>query len=75
MKVFRPILGGERIARLNDDHYTAELYAIAQQLDVPMRFARFAQLAPQIAMSAFARRFDTAHFGADLAAAAEHVRR
>lgn len=72
---FRPILGGERIARLNDDHYTAELYAIAQQLDLPARFARFAQLAPQIAMSVFARPIDPARFDESVAIAAAQVRR
>jgi hypothetical protein len=72
---FRPILGGERIARLNDDHYTAEFYAIAQTLDLPARFARFAQLAPQIAMTAFVRPFDAARFDASVSAAAARLRR
>lgn len=50
-----PIVGGERIARLNDDHYTADYYAAARQLDPAGRFAHFAGIAPRIAMHRLAR--------------------
>lgn len=52
---FTPIAGAERIARLNDDHFTALAFARARGLDPAGRFALFARLAPAIAMTRLER--------------------
>ena len=61
-----PVTGAERFARLTDDHYTAELFALGQQLDLAGRFAIQARLAAQIAMSRLIRPRDTARFAESL---------
>ena len=68
---FREAVGSERVARLNDDHYTGELFAGAQGLDREARFALFADLAPRISMWEFTRPRDPRAF----VAAAAHIRR
>ncbi|MFN3517093.1 MAG: hypothetical protein ACK4YM_08040 [Novosphingobium sp.] len=57
-----PIGGAQRLACLNDDHYTADIFAMARRLDLAGRFALIAAIAPHIAMSRFARPRDTARF-------------
>lgn len=57
-----PITGAERFARLTNDHYTAELFALGQQLDLGGRFAVQARMAGQIAMHRLIRPRDTARF-------------
>lgn len=69
-----PIGGGARIARLNDDHYTADYYAAARQLDSAARFAHFAQLAPRIAMNRLVRPRDAGAFAATTAAVADWIK-
>ncbi len=68
-----PIRGGEALARLQDDHYTATLFAAAQQFDRAARFAHLARLARQIALASFIRPRDPVQFGAGVAFAAEYV--
>ncbi|MFM5925061.1 MAG: hypothetical protein ACKOPG_12840 [Novosphingobium sp.] len=58
-----PIRGAERAARLNDDHYTADLFAAARNEQFADRFARLAQLAQQIPMRRLVRPRDPARFG------------
>jgi len=59
---FTPIGGGERIARLNDDHYTAELFAQARDEDFAARFARIAAIAGHVPMTRLVRPRDPARF-------------
>lgn len=59
---FAEISGAQRLARLNDDHYTAELYAWAQSDGLAARFARTAQIAGSIAMQRLTRPRDLARF-------------
>ena len=63
-----PITGFERYAVMQDDHYTAALYAGAQRLDAAGRFAHFSQLANRITLARFSRPRDAARFaeGVDL---------
>ena len=57
-----PLAPGERIARLEDDHYTAELFARADALPQAARFARLAAIAARLPMARFARPFDAGRF-------------
>ena len=69
------LAGGERIARLQDDHYTAQLWLAAARPDRAARFAGLAQLAGRIAMRRFVRPFDPARFGEGVTAMAAHIRK
>jgi hypothetical protein len=71
---FAPITGAQRLARLNDDHYTAELYAWAQNDGLTARFARSAQIAGSIAMQRLTRPFDPARFAEVTAAVAQRIK-
>lgn len=69
-----PITGAKRLARLNDDHFTAIHYAIARKLDLAGRFALFAKLAPAIAMARLVRPRDSGRFTATVARIADQVK-
>jgi hypothetical protein len=69
-----PVSAGERIARLQDDHYTAALFEQASALPRPQRFAQLAAIAARMPMRRFARPFEPARFGDGLAAIVRHVR-
>lgn len=69
-----PVAGAQRLARLNDDHYTADLFALARGAALADRFALLARLAPRIAMSRLIRPRDPAQFDASVARAAQMVR-
>jgi hypothetical protein len=71
---FARIAGAERLARLNDDHFTAVNFAVARGLDLAGRFALFARLAPAIQMARLVRPRDRNHFTAIAAAVARHVK-
>ena len=68
-----PLGPGERIAVLAEDHYTADLFALARQLDMATRFALFASLAARIPMQRFTRPRDPAQFAAGVEAMARHI--
>lgn len=68
-----PIRGGEALARLQDDHYTATLFAAARRFDRAAHFAHLARLARQIALASFTRPRDSLQFGAGVALAAQYV--
>lgn len=70
---FTEISGAQRLARLNDDHYTAELYAWAQRDGLAARFARTAQIAGNIAMQRLTRPRDLARFAEVTAMAARQI--
>jgi hypothetical protein len=68
------IRGGERVVRLQDDHYTAQLFDAARQFDLPGKFRHLCRLADQIEMSRFIRPRDTLGFSETVALAADHLR-
>ena len=68
------ISGAERFARLNDDHYTAELFAMAHRSDLAARFELLARLAPAIAMARLVRPRDASRFSASVALAESLIR-
>jgi hypothetical protein len=57
------ISGAQRLARLNDDHYTAELFASARGEGPAARFARIARIASLVPMQRLARPLGAAEFG------------
>lgn len=69
-----PIAPGERLARLQDDHYTAQLFERAGGLTRAQRFAQLAGLVRRMPMRRFARPFDPARFDEGLGAIAAHIR-
>lgn len=68
-----PVAAGERIARLQDDHYTAELFERAASLDRPQRFAQLAAIAARMPMRRFARPLAADQFDESLAFMASHI--
>jgi len=68
------IRGGERVIRLQDDHYTAQLFDAARQFDLPSKFRHLCRLADQIEMSRFVRPRNTVDFNKTVALAANHLR-
>ncbi len=69
-----PVAGAERFSRLNDDHYTADLFARARGAALADRFALLARLAPAIAMNRLIRPRDVACFSQSIACAATLVK-
>ena len=69
-----PVAPGERLARLQDDHYTARLFAKAGGLSRAERFKQLAAIARRMPMRRFARPFDPAAFDRGLAFIADHIR-
>ena len=69
-----PFSGGTRIARLMDDHYTAELYLAASRPDKAQRFALLARLAQAMDMQRFIRPRDAARFAADASLVEQRIR-
>lgn len=73
--VMEPIRGAARIARINDDHYTAEMFAMAHwHLPLATRFARIATLAEHIPMQQMFRSRDPARFDAITAEIARRIK-
>lgn len=68
-----PILGSERFVRMQDEHYTAHLYAGARQFDKVEQFAHFSRLARQVKMARFVRPRDRSRFAEGVALAERHV--
>ena len=67
------LAGGDRIERLQDDHYTAELWRQAAGETRAARFATLAALARRIAMQRFVRPFDPARFAEGIDFIATHI--
>lgn len=65
---------GERIARLQDDHYTAELFERAGMLNRRQRFAQLAGIAARMPMRRFARPLVAARFAEAVGFIADHIR-
>ena len=70
-----PLAGAERIDRLQDDHYTAELWRQANPQPRSEHFATLAALARRIAMQRFVRPFDPAQFARGVSFIAAHIRK
>ena len=70
-----PLSGAQRIERLQDDHYTAELWRQARGHARPDRFAILAALARRIPMSRFVRPLDPARFAQSAQFIAAHIRK
>ncbi len=69
-----PIIGALRFLKIQDEHYTASLFAQASQFDRPQQFAHLTRLARQIPMANFVRPRDTRRFTDGVAFAAQYVR-
>ena len=70
-----PVAGAQRIERLQDDHYTAELWRQATAHSRTERFATLAALARRIAMRRFVRPFDPPRFAEGVGFIAAHIRK
>jgi len=70
----RHIAGAERFARLQDDHYTATLFALAGSLSPENYFRLRARLAQSIPMLAFSRPRDEVRFAEGVDRMAEALR-
>lgn len=68
------ITGARRIACLDDDHYTAELYALARSEDPAARLGHLGAIASRIAMNRLGRPIDRSRFAASTAAIAAHIK-
>lgn len=68
------VSGGERLVRLQDDHYTTELFLAASRPDRALRFLQLAGLARSIRVSRFVRPRDRTRFGSDAGLAERLVR-
>lgn len=69
-----PIRGAAKLACLQDDHYTADLFLAANRPDRKARFDQLARLAAGLDLSRFVRPRDAARFALDAGLIAAHVR-
>ena len=68
-----PITGGERMKRLQDDHYTADLFSVARSYGRADGFVHLSRLASQIDLARFVRPRDRSRFGETVAMVADHI--
>lgn len=71
---FAAISGAGRVACLNEDHYTAQLYALAQGQDRAGRLRQLGTIASRIPMDRLTRPMDPSRFAATTAAIAAHIK-
>lgn len=69
-----PLHGGEKMVRLQDDHYTTDLIMAASRPDRIARFAQLANLARSIRLSQFTRPRDASRFAVDAGLVERHVK-
>lgn len=67
------ISGAERFVRMQDDHYTTQLFAAAQRFDRANQFAHLRRLARQIEMARFVRPRDALRFRESVDLVANYV--
>jgi hypothetical protein len=67
------LVGAERVARMEDDHYTSWLFAAARGFDRAGQFAHLARMAGRIAMAKFVRPHDAARFRQGVALVADYL--
>lgn len=71
--LIEPLTGGEKLARLQDDHYTAAMYLAASRPDRLSRFRQLAQLARILRLTRFVRPRAADRFSTDAALVARHI--
>lgn len=71
---FAAIGGARRVACLNEDHYTAQLYALARGQDRAARLAQLGAIASRIRMDRLVRPLDPHRFEDATAAIAAHIK-
>lgn len=69
-----PLHGGEKMVRLQDDHYTTDMIMAASRPDRIARFAQLASLARSIRLTRFIRPRDASRFAVDAALVERHVK-
>lgn len=69
-----PLQGGEKLVRLQDDHYTADLFLSASRPGRAARFAQLSALARAISLTRFVRPRDSARFALDAGLVEGHVK-
>jgi hypothetical protein len=67
------IAGSERFTRVEDDHYTFQIFEAASQFDRSEQFAHRARLARQIPMARFERPIDSMRFDDGVAFIADYI--
>lgn len=73
--LLKPLIGAQRFAYLNEDHYTSHLFVQAQKIDRAGLFAIQARMASQIEMARLVRPRDVSCFAQSVTLAAEYVMR
>ncbi|MET0179003.1 MAG: hypothetical protein ABW194_00795 [Novosphingobium sp.] len=69
-----PVAGGERIERLRDDHYTAQMWTQASGRSRAQLFTELAGIAARIPMRRFVRPFEAGRFADGVAFIADYLR-
>lgn len=69
-----PLRGAEKLVRLQDDHYTTDLFLAASRPDRAARFAQLANFARVINLTRFVRPRDSARFALDVELVESHVK-
>lgn len=69
-----PIVGAEKLLRLQDDHYSTALFLSASRPDRRERLAQLGALARSLSLSRFIRPRDAARFAVDAGLVERHVR-
>ena len=69
-----PLHGGEKMVRLQDDHYTTDMILAASRPDRIARFVQLTNLARSIRLSRFIRPRDASRFAVDAALVERHVK-
>jgi hypothetical protein len=69
-----PMSGAERFMRLQDDHYTTDLYSGARAFDRAGHFAHLTRLARELTMSRFARPRNRSRFDEGVELVADYIR-
>ncbi len=69
-----PLHGGEKMVRLQDDHYTTDMIMAASRPDRIARFAQLANLARTIRLTRFVRPRDASRFAVDAGLVERHVK-
>lgn len=69
-----PLHGGEKMVRLQDDHYTTDMIMAASRPDRMARFTQLVNLARSIRLTRFTRPRDASRFAVDAALVERHVK-
>lgn len=72
--VIEPVRGAAKMVRLQDDHYTTDLFLAATRPNLAERFAQLGALARSLDLARFVRPRDSGSFALDAGLAEAHVR-